>query len=142
MILKTHIIIFILLLGIMSIQAQADSLARKENIVLVDTNNIIPPTEINLKEITKLVGYPPKAIKKRIEGKIVFRVLVDENGNYVKHLPPNSGDPILIEAVEKHLPEVRFTPCIKNGTPIKFWVNIPFYFYFPQYYSKPKKKKK
>ncbi len=63
-----------------------------------------------------------------LEGQIVFKVLMDETGNYVKHLPPESGHAILISAVENHLCNMKFTPAICEGKPIRFWVNVPFRF--------------
>lgn len=97
-----------------------------------DPTKFIPgakqPKEVNLSDIQKLIGYPAVAREMNLEGNIVFRVLVDENGNYVKHLPPKSGHPILIKAVEEHINKVKFTPAIQGDKPIKFWVNVPFVF--------------
>lgn len=86
------------------------------------------PKEVNLGDIQKLIGYPAVAREMNLEGNIVFRVLVDENGNYLKHLPPKTGHPILIKAVEEHIGKVKFTPAIQGDKPIKFWVNVPFVF--------------
>lgn len=97
-----------------------------------DPTKFIPgakqPKEVNLSDIQKAIGYPAVAREMNLEGTIVFRVLVDENGNYVKHLPPKSGHPILIKAVEEHINKVKFTPAIQGDKPIKFWVNVPFVF--------------
>ncbi len=97
-----------------------------------DPTKFIPgakqPKEVNLGDIQKLIGYPAVAREMNLEGNIVFRVLVDENGSYVKHLPPKSGHPILIKAVEEHIGKVKFTPAIQGDKPIKFWVNVPFVF--------------
>lgn len=95
-----------------------------------DPNVFIPgikqPKEINLAEIQKLIGYPAIAREMNLEGNIVFRVLVDEDGCYVRHLPPKSGHILLIEAFEKPLHLLQFTPATKDGNPVKFWVNVPF----------------
>lgn len=86
------------------------------------------PQEINLRDIQKKVGYPYLARMMDLEGTIVFRVLVDENGNYSKHLPPKSGHPILINAIEEELCKLSFSPAKQGGKNIKFWVNVPFMF--------------
>lgn len=95
-----------------------------------DPNTILTcsrqPKPINLTEIHKLIGYPAMAKEMNLEGNIVFRVLVDEDGCYVKHLPAKMGHPILTKEIEKYLPELRFEPAIQNGKPVKFWVNMPF----------------
>ncbi len=84
------------------------------------------PKEINLSEIQKLIGYPVIERTMDLDGNIVFRVLIDEDGCYVRHLRPKSGHIILVEAVEKPLHLLRFTPATKDGKPVKFWVSVPF----------------
>ena len=63
-----------------------------------------------------------------IEGNLVFRILIDENGKYIRHLQPKAGHPILIKAVEAHISALEFEPAIQGDKKIKFWVNIPFSF--------------
>ncbi len=86
------------------------------------------PAPVNMDDIKQRIGYPPQAKEAGIEGIVTVRVLVDENGNYVKHIVLNSPHPILTKAVEKELPKLKFTPGIQAGKPIKVWVNIPFRF--------------
>lgn len=87
------------------------------------------PEPVNIKDVTKLIGYPQIAQEAGIQGRVLLRVLVDKNGQYRKHLITNTVHPILSEAVEKHISKLMFTPAIQGGRPIKFWVNIPFSFY-------------
>lgn len=86
------------------------------------------PKEVNLNDIQKLIGYPAAARELNLEAKIVVRVLIDENGNYMRHLPPKAGHPIFIKAIEEHISKVKFTPAVQGNKPIKFWVNVPFVF--------------
>lgn len=84
--------------------------------------------EMNLGNIQQKIGYPYLARMMNLEGTVVFRVLIDENGNYIKHLPPKSGHPILINAIEEELCKVTFSPATQGDKNIKFWLNIPFIF--------------
>lgn len=91
--------------------------------------NIKPPKCLNLIEVQNKLILPREAIEMNLSGTVVVCMLIDEDGCYVKHLPPRSGHPILIKDVEKYLPELRFEPATQNGKPIKFWVNVPFSFH-------------
>lgn len=87
------------------------------------------PKPINMSDIRKAIGYPSVARDAGIEGELLFRILVDEQGNYVRHLVSKSAHPLLQMEVEKRIKDLHFTPAIQAGKPIKFWVNIPFKFY-------------
>ena len=107
--------------------AQTDSLDQEPDInafIFVDEE----PRPVNMNQIRQLIGYPPEAVEENIEGQVVVRVLVDEAGNYTKHKVIVIGDPLLAEAVESQIENLKFSPAIQNGEKIKFWVNIPFSF--------------
>ncbi len=63
-----------------------------------------------------------------LEGTVIFRVLIDENGSYIKHLPPKSGHPTLINAIEEELCKLSFSPAKQGDKNSMFWVNVPFVF--------------
>ncbi|MEM7510011.1 MAG: M56 family metallopeptidase [Bacteroidota bacterium] len=86
------------------------------------------PFPVNMKEVQKAIGYPKAARDAGIEGSMIVRVLVNEEGKYSKHTVVNQVHPTLAEPVEEHISELVFTPAIKDGKPTKFWVNIPFNF--------------
>ncbi len=86
------------------------------------------PKEINLFEIQKNIGYPSFAREYGIEERIIFKTLIDEEGNYIRHLHPKEGHILLISNIENHLCKIRFTPAMRDEKPIKFWANIPFHF--------------
>ncbi len=85
--------------------------------------NAFESKPINLKEISTLIGYPSEAKEKDISGIVVVRILVDNFGNYVKHIVIKSPDLILTEAVTTHISKLKFSP-----SSVKVWVNIPFDF--------------
>jgi len=83
------------------------------------------PVPLNIQEIIRHISFP------NIIGcygrKALIRVLVDKEGNYVRHLSL-SGHQLLLEAIEPLLSKLKFVPAIQAGHPIKAWVNIPFVF--------------
>ena len=86
------------------------------------------PAPVNMDELKKLIGYPTMAKEAEIEGKVVLRIQVDGNGNYVKHIVIKDPHPILTTEVSKQIRNLKFTPGIQAGKPIKVWVTIPFDF--------------
>ncbi len=86
------------------------------------------PEPINLRDIQKEIGYPEQAREAGIQGNVVVRILVDEEGSYIKHNVLNSVHPLLEEAVVNKIEALTFEPAIKDGKEIKFWVNVPFKF--------------
>ena len=86
------------------------------------------PRSLNMTEVVKNIGYPQIARDAGIQGSVVVRVLIDHEGNYLRHQVINREHPILSREVEKHVSELRFEPAIQGGKPIAFWVNVPFVF--------------
>ncbi len=86
------------------------------------------PKPVNIRDIQKEIGYPQIARDAGIQGNVVARVLVGTEGEYLKHKIIASAHPILMRAVEKHLHKIKFTPAVKEGKQIWFWVNVPFRF--------------
>lgn len=89
-----------------------------------------PPVPTNFTEIQKKIGYPKAARDQGIQGQLIARVLVDEDGSYLRHewVKAEPQMQILAEAVTDKIPQLRFQPAQKDGQPIRFWVNIPFNF--------------
>lgn len=86
------------------------------------------PVPLNIEEIQKKIGYPIQALNRGIEGGVVARILVGKTGEYVKHELLGVYKPFLSEQVSHYVQELKFTPAIKDGDSIEFWVNVPFYF--------------
>jgi periplasmic protein TonB len=100
----------------------------------------VAPNPLNMEEVMKKIGYPPIAKEAGIEGQVMLRILVDEKGNYVRHIISKAAHPLLQAEVEKHAQELYFTPAIQDGKPIKSWVNIPFNFKLEEETKKEKKR--
>lgn len=83
------------------------------------------PRPINMGQLAKLIAYPEVAAEAGIEGIVIVRVLVGKAGKYSDHKFIGNAHPLLQNAVERHLHKLIFTPAIKNGKPIPFWINIP-----------------
>ncbi len=88
----------------------------------------VEPEPLNLLEIQNAIGYPMIARDTDIQGELVFRVLVDRNGRTLKAKVLQPLHPILENAVEAYIYDLKFTPAIQDGKQIPFWVNIPFIF--------------
>jgi len=88
----------------------------------------VEPTPTNMNDVRRIIGYPPLAREADIEGKVIVRVLVTEEGSYKKHIVLKDPHPLLTKAVEDKLPEISFSPAVLEGQPVKVWVTIPFDF--------------
>ncbi len=86
------------------------------------------PIVLNLDDVRKAIGYPAHALKKGIEGKVYCRVLVNENGTYLKHRILNSAHPVLTKAVDPYLNRLKFLPAKRGKESITYWTNIPIAF--------------
>lgn len=86
------------------------------------------PYPINLSQVKLQIGYPQAAREQGIQGSVVVKILVDTSGAYVSHTVAESPDTALSAAVEAAIPSLRFTPALRSGKPIPFWVSVPFAF--------------
>jgi len=58
--------------------------------------------------------YPPEAKATRLEGDVIFRIIIGKNGK-VKEVHLRRGKPILIEAAAKALSEWQYEAIMLNG---------------------------
>jgi protein TonB len=86
------------------------------------------PAPVNLDEIKKNIKYPTIAKEGNIQGKVIIKILVDKEGNPVKHHVVRSPHQLLTDACVKEIYKLKFTPGIQAQKPIKVWVQIPFDF--------------
>ncbi|HEX2898305.1 MAG TPA: energy transducer TonB [Bacteroidia bacterium] len=82
------------------------------------------PVPLSLDSVKQLIRRPQACV----EGKVIVRLMIDENGKYVKHLVLKTPQPMCTEAVEPVLHHLRFTPALMDGQAVKCWVTIPFKF--------------
>ncbi|MEO1449242.1 MAG: energy transducer TonB, partial [Bacteroidota bacterium] len=59
---------------------------------------------------------------------VVVRVLVDEHGNYLRHKVISSTHPELKRRSDAYASQLVFTPAIRDGRAMRYWVNVPFYY--------------
>jgi TonB family protein len=74
---------------------------------------VIAPKAQNI-EILDPLKYPLKAVRKKIEGKVVVDIEVDENGSYQAHNITESADDILAEAVDPYMHKLIFHPAMQG----------------------------
>jgi protein TonB len=86
------------------------------------------PEPINLNEIKRAIGYPKEAMDFSMEGNVFFKVLVDEQGNYLKHITLKKSNAIFERACDRHLKSIKFKPGKMGDNAVKVWVVIPFKF--------------
>ncbi len=86
------------------------------------------PAPLNMNEVAEKMGYPKEAKDKKIEGKVIVRLLVDQEGAVEEHKVLKYADASLRSAVEKHVYDLKFKPGQKDGKAVKVWVTLPFSF--------------
>jgi hypothetical protein len=101
-------------------QVQENNLPDPKEFVLLERE----PVPLNLDSVKQLIRHPQACI----EGKVIVRLLMDENGKYMKHIILKTAHPMCTEAVEPVLHLIRFTPALIEGKAVKTWVTIPFKF--------------
>jgi TonB family protein len=74
-----------------------------------------------------LPQYPEQAMKKGIQGDVIFKAVVDETGKTTMAVPVE-GDPILIAASVDALRDYRFRPYQQNGAPTSVETQLGFHF--------------
>ena len=71
--------------------------------------------------------YPDEAMRKEIQGDVIFKIEVDETGKITSSVLVE-GDPLLIAASKDALRNFRFRPYMLNGTPTKVQSQLGFHF--------------
>jgi len=89
------------------------------------------PAIYSLSEIQQMISYPDSAKKIGLEGKVVIRILVNEDGMVIKD-SLMSGEKIFYNEVKKWIYKLRVKPATLNGLPSKCYINVPFLFTLPK----------
>lgn len=72
-------------------------------------------------------GYPEQALKNNIEGDVILKLFVDENGIISRSgIRKSSGFPVLDSAAIRQSRDLRFHPATVNGEPNSIWISIVF----------------
>ena len=82
---------------------------------------------LGLVEHKTMPVYPDEAMKKGIQGDVIFKIEVDETGKITASAPVE-GDPLLIAASKDALRNFRFRPYLLNGTPTRVESQLGFHF--------------
>ena len=83
---------------------------------------------INMQELQQKLIYPDSARRANIEGKVILRVLVDNNGDILKVICESSNSTLLTQAALDAIKKTKFTPAYQDEIPIICWISIPFNF--------------
>ncbi|MEA2063437.1 MAG: TonB family protein [Gemmatimonadota bacterium] len=77
--------------------------------------------------------YPKKALKKKIEGRVLLRLHITISGTVDRiEVASGSGDKSLDEAAIKAARKSLWNPAIKDGKKTATWTTLPFDFRLPQ----------
>jgi protein TonB len=75
-----------------------------------------------------MIEYPDSARENGIEGKVVIRILVNEDGYVIGDKGLMEGNLVFYTEVKRCVYKLKFTPAKMNGLPTKCYINIPFNF--------------
>ena len=93
----------------------------------------VPPRILNYEEVREYIGYPEVAKNAGIQGRIVLKVLVNENGHYVRHEVEEDFHPLLRIPCETLVPYLQFEPASHDQKKVSCWMSVPFNFDLPSY---------
>ncbi len=80
------------------------------------------------------IAYPPALYDDGVEGTVVLRLFVDEQGRLVPEstqVAEGSGHPALDSAAEAGVAAMRFAPARRDGTPVPTTFLQPVHFRIP-----------
>ncbi|MEO0471664.1 MAG: energy transducer TonB [Bacteroidota bacterium] len=87
------------------------------------------PQVLNLETVKDMIGFPLEAYKQGVNGKVYCRILVSDQGKYLRHTITRSDDPLLAQAVSEELPKLHFRPAMRSRQSIAYWTNLVFEFH-------------
>ena len=88
----------------------------------------VAPVPLNQADIAQRIGYPAAARAAGQSGRILLRVLVDGHGRYVNHVLKRTAGRLLLEAVEREVATLVFSPAMQYKKPSQAWVEVAFDF--------------
>jgi len=74
--------------------------------------------------------YPPLALQARIQGSVVFNVLIDKDGS-IEKAQLASGHPLLVNAAREALMQYRYSPTRVNADPVPVITQVSIRFSLP-----------
>ena len=107
--------------------------------IAVPTPNVTPPPSIapgvvSLAYRSSPLKFPVQALRQRMSGTVLLRVLVDENGKPVDVVIEQSSGFKLLDnsAREQVLATWLFQPAVIDGHAVRAWARVPVSFAFQQ----------
>lgn len=92
------------------------------------------PVQVDMNALRKCIGYPVKALAKKIEGRFDVVIYINEQGEATNinfesaSLPKDDETTELIAATLNGVKRCKFTPATRNTVPVSSAVKIPFRF--------------
>ena len=88
------------------------------------------PVEATLAYRSAPLQFPPQALRQRLQGTVLLRVLVDETGKPVQvEVEQGSGHAVLDRSArEQVLAHWRFQPATVDGRAVRAWARVPVNF--------------
>lgn len=90
--------------------------------------DVLPEPIGGIEEIIKNVVYPASAKESGIEGKVLVKAIVDENGKVIKTEILKSVSDDCDKAAMDAIKKTKFTPALKDKKTVKAEVVIPIMF--------------
>lgn len=88
----------------------------------------VPPDEPARYRLTVRPHYPPEALRNRIGGTVLLRVLVSEKGEPLEITVLRQVHPHLSAAAVGAVRRWEFEPARRNGIPVAAWTTVPIPF--------------
>jgi periplasmic protein TonB len=119
--------------GVNLSKALQDALAEAEALQSIDETSLIPDEEPEIiggqQALYKNLVYPATAERAKIEGQVVAKVYLDENGTLLRLSLLKTAHPLLNNEVLRTLiEEVKFKPARSSGKPVKSTMTLPVKF--------------
>lgn len=81
-----------------------------------------------MEQIFKNIVYPKAAKEAGIEGKVLIKAVIDENGNVTETEVVKSVSPDCDKAAVDAIKKTKFSPAMKDDKPVTTEVEIPIMF--------------
>lgn len=87
------------------------------------------PEEATLAYRAVPLAYPPIALRNRMQGTVVLKVLVDEHGTPLEvAIEQSNGYALLDRSAREQVRNWRFEPATAHGQPVRTWARVPVTF--------------
>lgn len=107
-----------------AVNLYAAKILEQQPVLNIDTNVVIvKPIKIS----EDIPIYPPEAAREKIEGRVVVKLFINEQGN-VKYslVDSSSGFNILDSAAVDYSTGLKFIPAKANDKPVSIWLTIAY----------------